>query len=477
MNSQGGARERTRTRLPADQRRAQLLAEAARLFVERGYAGVGIDEIGAAAGISGPAVYRHVSGKEQLVVEITSGWMDLVLARIPAPTPEQSPAEHAATVIRSLIETAWNNLPELTVSLRYAQFPLSEGAAARTPVRGYPHGSSAPRVDERFEKLAQHWIPAAQTINPDMAPEQSLIYLRAGAGLLLGAAAAERDMPQNTRFALLTDAELRLLRAPANFVPAHFHPEIEAPTWVRANRREQILDTAVRMFRRRGYSGVSMADIATAVGVTASASYRHFASKEALLATAVERASDRYILGASAALASATDGRSALNALIHAFVRDTMTDTDLAVVHATERYHLCAKERSEVSRRDHLLVEEWSLALSRVRPELNVASREMLILGAMRLVVEVVCTHDATHQSSMMSGLVAMCEAVLGITRQSVRDSNSETGSDLIRELESYEHTPRRSTPASADPRRFGLVGAEALITDHDRSVAPDSST
>ena len=47
-----------RSRAKAD-RRAALLAAAARLFAERGFERVTLEEIGGAAGISGPAVYRH----------------------------------------------------------------------------------------------------------------------------------------------------------------------------------------------------------------------------------------------------------------------------------------------------------------------------------------------------------------------------------------------------------------------------------
>src|SRR5258707_130618 len=40
-------------------RKNQLTAIAARLFCARGYNGVGINDIAAAAGITGPALYRH----------------------------------------------------------------------------------------------------------------------------------------------------------------------------------------------------------------------------------------------------------------------------------------------------------------------------------------------------------------------------------------------------------------------------------
>ena len=51
-------------------RRAEILAAAAGLFARRGYHGVAIDDIGAAVGMSGPALYRHFSGKEAVLSEM-----------------------------------------------------------------------------------------------------------------------------------------------------------------------------------------------------------------------------------------------------------------------------------------------------------------------------------------------------------------------------------------------------------------------
>lgn len=44
-----------------------LLREAGRLFADRGFSGVSLEELGGAVGISGPAVYRHVRGKQALL--------------------------------------------------------------------------------------------------------------------------------------------------------------------------------------------------------------------------------------------------------------------------------------------------------------------------------------------------------------------------------------------------------------------------
>ncbi|MDT0443226.1 SACE_7040 family transcriptional regulator [Streptomyces johnsoniae] len=57
----------------ATPRREQILREASRLFAERGFHGVGVDEIGAAVGISGPALYRHFAGKDAMLTELLVG--------------------------------------------------------------------------------------------------------------------------------------------------------------------------------------------------------------------------------------------------------------------------------------------------------------------------------------------------------------------------------------------------------------------
>lgn len=48
-------------------RAEQILHEAAHLFATRGYGATSIDDIGAAAGVSGPAIYWHFPGKQALL--------------------------------------------------------------------------------------------------------------------------------------------------------------------------------------------------------------------------------------------------------------------------------------------------------------------------------------------------------------------------------------------------------------------------
>src|SRR6185312_11947071 len=68
-----------RSRLKSD-RRSKLLAAAERLIAERGYLAVRLEDIGAAAGVSGPAIYRHFPNKEALLVELLVGISTRLLA-------------------------------------------------------------------------------------------------------------------------------------------------------------------------------------------------------------------------------------------------------------------------------------------------------------------------------------------------------------------------------------------------------------
>jgi AcrR family transcriptional regulator len=51
-------------------REQQILDAAAALFYEKGFHGVGVDQIGERVGISGPALYRHFKGKDEILAAL-----------------------------------------------------------------------------------------------------------------------------------------------------------------------------------------------------------------------------------------------------------------------------------------------------------------------------------------------------------------------------------------------------------------------
>lgn len=65
---------RPETGLEPQSRRQALIAHATRLFAQRSYSGVGIEDVGASLGMSGPSVYSQFSSKSELLgVALTRG--------------------------------------------------------------------------------------------------------------------------------------------------------------------------------------------------------------------------------------------------------------------------------------------------------------------------------------------------------------------------------------------------------------------
>jgi len=60
-----------------------------------------------------------------------------------------------------------------------------------------------------------------------------------------------------------------------------------------AKKHQQILDESIRLFRERGFSGVSIGELMRAAGLTHGPFYNHFASKESLMSEALAREMDR----------------------------------------------------------------------------------------------------------------------------------------------------------------------------------------
>jgi AcrR family transcriptional regulator len=83
-----------RSRAKSD-RRDKLIAAAERLVAERGFLAVRLEDIGAAVGVSGPAIYRHFPNKEALLVELLVGISTRLLAgarAVVAGTPDAEAA-------------------------------------------------------------------------------------------------------------------------------------------------------------------------------------------------------------------------------------------------------------------------------------------------------------------------------------------------------------------------------------------------
>ncbi|KJL27996.1 TetR/AcrR family transcriptional regulator [Microbacterium oxydans] len=116
-----------------------ILHEAARLFAERGYTGVSLEDIGAAVGVSGPAVYRHFAGKQALLgsvlVKVSD---DLITGGTSVAESADSDDERMRALISFHVEFALGNAEVIQVQDRdVAHLSESDRAAVRRLQRAY----------------------------------------------------------------------------------------------------------------------------------------------------------------------------------------------------------------------------------------------------------------------------------------------------------------------------------------------------
>jgi AcrR family transcriptional regulator len=144
----------------------------------------------------------------------------------------------------------------------------------------------------------------------------------------------------------------------------------EAPT-----RREQILATAAELFAARGFHGVSVADLGAACGVSGPALYKHFASKDAMLAEMLVSISERLLsVGRERVAAADGDPGAALRALVDWHVDFALEHRPLIVVQDRDWESLPVEARERVRSLQRAYVDLWAAELRRLAEGLSVAA-------------------------------------------------------------------------------------------------------
>jgi AcrR family transcriptional regulator len=180
-------------------RRERLLAAAAALFAERGFHDVGIDDIGSAAGISGPGVYRHFPSKAALLEALCDRAMDRMLEgarRLREQHDDPASALHALVGLHA--DFAARSGPLLGVWLR-EQRALSDDA--RRSLR---------RRQRAYEQI---WREVAAPLRPDLAQGELAVVVGAALTLLNATAVLDAPVPAERVRDLLQAAALAALRA------------------------------------------------------------------------------------------------------------------------------------------------------------------------------------------------------------------------------------------------------------------------
>jgi AcrR family transcriptional regulator len=132
-------------------------------------------------------------------------------------------------------------------------------------------------------------------------------------------------------------------------------------------RDEQILDAAADQFLERGFNNVTLDEIGAQVGITGPAIYRHFSSKDELLATLFDQAMDHLLLLVDQS-SGVTEPNAALDGLVRAQVEFVLTDRRLVSVYAREYQSLSDMWRRRHNRRQREQIMRWVHALEAVYP-------------------------------------------------------------------------------------------------------------
>lgn len=146
-------------------------------------------------------------------------------------------------------------------------------------------------------------------------------------------------------------------------------------TSVAPTRREQILATAADLFAARGFHGVSVADLGAACGISGPALYKHFASKDAMLAEMLVSISERLLdVGRERVAAAGGDAGAALRALVDWHVDFALSQRSLIVVQDRDWESLPADARERVRTLQRAYVDLWAGRLRSLSPDLTLAA-------------------------------------------------------------------------------------------------------
>jgi AcrR family transcriptional regulator len=148
------------------------------------------------------------------------------------------------------------------------------------------------------------------------------------------------------------------------------------PTLTRTNlsavtRRDQILETAADLFAARGFHGVSVGEIGKACGISGPALYKHFDSKDAVLAAMLVGISETLLDEGRVRVAGATSPRRALESLVAYHTDFALRHRSLIVVQERDWQSLPPAARERVRHLQREYVDVWAAQLRRLHRGLH----------------------------------------------------------------------------------------------------------
>ena len=137
------------------------------------------------------------------------------------------------------------------------------------------------------------------------------------------------------------------------------------------NRREAILAEAARLFHHKGFHETGIDEIGSAVGITGPGVYRHFESKQHLLAAILDRNLQRHQDIVAEVELMKLKPKDALAKLVELSASALAENRDAAALYFQEARSLPPDEVTRYARIQRNLITEWVKLLRAVRPELS----------------------------------------------------------------------------------------------------------
>ena len=160
-------------------------------------------------------------------------------------------------------------------------------------------------------------------------------------------------------------------------------------------RRDQILETAAELFAARGFHGVSVADLGAACGISGPALYKHFDSKQAMLAEMLVSISEELLREGRRRVSETPEPRAALAALVDWHVDFALRHQPLIVVQDRDWESLPPEARERVRALQREYVDLWAAELQLLHARLELATARSMAHAAFGLI-------NSTPHSSLL---------------------------------------------------------------------------
>ena len=158
---------------PRGERRERILASATSLFEENGFHGAGIDDIAAAAGVTGPAIYRHFKNKDAVLVALFDRLAERLAAILDTVAAEGDGVEHRRQGLETLVR--------LHVRLAFEERALI--VIYISEERNLPDAQR--RRVRRFQRAyVEAWADLLRPLRPDLSDDERRTAVHAAIGLL-----------------------------------------------------------------------------------------------------------------------------------------------------------------------------------------------------------------------------------------------------------------------------------------------------